>query len=133
MEAVNNNHAGHMELWDDLYRYPEEIIIVKNKKFTRLREKFDWPGWKMNGGEWANLHGSCFACKATTDATCDTCPINWGNHALTCESARSPYRKWDNATNPKKRSYYARIIRDLKWGKETEDEEKEKRKENSVL
>ena len=116
-KEVNRNHMGHMELWDELYREPE--ITINNQ--TRLREKRDWSGWEVNGGSWAHVNHCCFACKVVSlfhlsEMRCSNCPIKWSDREDNyCGSYESPFYKWVYSTNPKDRSYYAGIIRDLKW------------------
>lgn len=98
------NHTGHKSLWDWLSKYPE-----KNKE--------DWPGWGVNGGEVKAVYADCFACEYNQEDACDEfCPLIWtntkGNKTKDCLSGL--FGKFHFEENLKTRSKLAAKIRDLK-------------------
>ena len=71
------NHTAHKKLWNYLAENP-----------TKWKE--DWPGWKINGGEYSNICHHCFACEFTIDSICYRCPLIWPSGY--CYSGL--YKKW---------------------------------------
>lgn len=73
------NHTAHKELWNYLAENP-----------TKWKE--DWPGWKINGGEYSSVCHHCFACEFTIDSICYDCPLIWPNGC--CTGYYGLYEKW---------------------------------------
>ena len=73
--------------------------------------KFEWPGWKTNGGYLELCTSFCPACEFSTE--CD-CIIKWGSCGGHCNSSGSPFYYWHNGRPSKKdRKKYALQIATL--------------------
>lgn len=98
----------HRELWDWLYHHPR-------------KKKYDWPGWKMNGGIHPDVENDCFACKYMFTHTgcaftalrmCEKhCPLVWPGGA--CYEGERLYYNWERAVTFSRIKKYAKLIRDL--------------------
>ena len=73
------NHTAHKELWNYLAENP-----TKHKK--------DWPGWEINGGEYSEVVGHCFACEFTIAVICYNCPLIWPSGC--CTGYNGLYSEW---------------------------------------
>lgn len=105
-----------LELCEEMWRW-----LAKHPN----KEKLDWPGWKVNGGEYSSVLEECFACEYTRQRkrinnriNCKLCPLKmvWGfknantadkffcdhGECALCVNENSPYKKWDNGINRKK-------------------------------
>ena len=101
------NHTAHKELWNYLAENP-----------TKWKE--DWPGWKINGGEYSKVDSHCFACEFTICGTCYDCPLIWPSGC--CTNYSGLYKKWvEEDINLKERTSLALQIANLpvKEGVET--------------
>ena len=58
------NHTAHKKLWNYLAENP-------------TKQKEDWHGWEVNGGEYRWVCNHCFACEFTVDNICYNCPLIW--------------------------------------------------------
>ena len=47
---IKFNHTGHKKIWDWLSKNPDKT-------------KYDWEGWKHNGGQYEVSENFCFACE----------------------------------------------------------------------
>lgn len=107
------NHTAHKELWDWLVRNLD-------------KEKYDWPGWKCNGGKYNAVKCDCFACDAAAKEIskeeyiknkCRYCPLIWDD-GCSCNDAYSIYDEWNKLVEYEdidydRRAELARRIRDL--------------------
>lgn len=107
MSYVVFNHTAHKALWDWLAKNPD-------------KEKREWPGWKKNGGQFANSEFDCYACDYTEKnrTGCTKCPLTgWGGDGDSCmgEQGGNLYgqRISCSTTDLKRRSELAEKIRDL--------------------
>jgi hypothetical protein len=99
-------HIGHYLLWDWLSKNP-------------CKEKFEWPGWKSNGGEYEDIENYCFACCANNLSDCHpSCPLIWPEFSRGKDSCGDLCFDWsysgrygDNDID--KRTKLAQQIRDL--------------------
>lgn len=93
----------HREMWVWLAEHPEA-------------GKYDWPGWKVNGGNHSTIDNDCFLCEYlyTRKITCEgeECPLVWFPGA-TCRTAGSPYLEWVNTNDPIERAKFALQIANL--------------------
>lgn len=107
MEKVFNRTA-HRDLWGWLAENPD-------------KEKHNWPGWQINGGEVQDSSTSCLACDYVEDIgmghswTClrDCCPIMWPSKSKkTYQFCGLLFYEWSEASE-KSRIRLAKKIRDL--------------------
>ena len=78
-------------------------------------EKYNWSGWKENGGEY-DASDRCFACEYNEQNEKKFCYKNCILASVwkvgVCDQRGSPYYDWRNAKNIEDRKKYARIIAD---------------------
>ena len=94
------NHTAHKKLWTWLSENPE-------------MGKDDWPGWKVNGGEYDKVYRLCFACEFIVDDACCDCPLIWP-HNECCTERHGLYKRWaSKCTVTKNRTSLALQIANL--------------------
>jgi hypothetical protein len=86
--------AAHIDLWDWLYHHPS-------------KNKYEWPEWGTNGGQYVHVLNRCFACDLCF-GRCRHCLLEIKH----CEYSDSEFKQWSHATSEKTRKKYAAIIRD---------------------
>lgn len=53
---IKFNHTGQKKIWDWLSKNPDKT-------------KYDWEGWKHNGGQYEVSENFCFACEYDCSTT----------------------------------------------------------------
>ncbi len=107
---IKFNHTGHKKIWDWLSKNPDKT-------------KYDWEGWKHNGGQYEVSENFCFACEYDCenndgDDNCDCCPLVWPDD-VKCDdmkdgtAAFSLYEEWVIEPDLQFKSKLAAQIRDL--------------------
>lgn len=101
--------ARHIALWDWLSKNPS-------------KDKFQYPGFKSNGGKLKDPNNGCWACEwlvrqDLTDCMDEDgnsiCSIDWAPSKKGCMNSKSAYYKWGHAKHHKVRSRWAKVVRDL--------------------
>lgn len=113
--CVTFNYTAHRQMWDWLAHHP-------------LKEKIEWPEWRMNDGEYDEVQSNCFACEYVhrispirfdlngieiVHHNCRLCPFG---HYTDGDCLGGLYMRWVIAgahKDAKARAEYAAVIRDL--------------------
>ena len=91
-----------------IFRYDLHKKLWKWLSENPLKEKPDWPEWRINGGNIEYISCYCFACSVTEG--CEDCPLDWGEATRSCtpdlfeHDEEGLYSLWGEATNPARRS-----------------------------
>ena len=92
-------HSLHVRLWTWLAENPG-------------KEKFDWPGWKFNGGDTKEVNNHCFACEyvSYSEQGCDICPLDFNDNGRCLGGL---YGNWNLARKPEELTALALQIANL--------------------